>query len=216
MNFSKFSLQRFLALYPVSDFERMVVKGSGLSPYYYRAAQINRDMWFTCPVLDFTWQYARQGSSNVRLYEMNQTKYGPVFDQLGIGFWRVSHLSDIPYMLNGDVAGGGDNSPEQKQVASLLSGNAAAFAYEADPTNSEGDVFHDWPLAYHDSDASALRKEFPDKITIQVVGGPYGSGPAAVSRYASKHGSSRVEALEWERLLERCEFINSITEEIGV
>ena len=147
---------------------------------------------------------------------MNQTRYGPVFDRMGIGFWRVSHLSDIPYMLNGQVAGGGDNSPTQQRLSELLSGSAAAFAYSGDPSVSSGKTLGNWPLAYQGSSKKALKKEFPDELTVQVVGGPYGPGSASVSRTARKEASPRVRALEWERLLERCEFINSINAEIGV
>ena len=147
---------------------------------------------------------------------MNQTRFGPIFDKLGIGFWGVSHLSDIPYILNGDVAGGGDNSPVQKRLSELLSGSAAAFAYTGNPSTSSGKTLSDWPTAYHGSSKKALKKDFPTELTVQVVGGPYGSGSASVSRTSQKEASPRVKALEWERVLERCEFINSINEEIGV
>ena len=146
---------------------------------------------------------------------MNQTRYTPIFDKLGIGFWRVSHLSDIPYMLNGEVAGSGDNSPEQKQLSALLSGSAAAFAYSGDPTKSEAEVLKDWPPAYLRSNSKLLKQEYPHRLTLQVIGGPHGTGPASVSRTV-EDGTPRVWAVEWERLLERCEFINSIAEEIGV
>ena len=70
VDLSNSSLERFLALYPLSDFETRVQPGEQATPQYYRAAQINRDVWFTCPVLDFTWQYVKRGgpgSANVRL-----------------------------------------------------------------------------------------------------------------------------------------------------
>ena len=212
----------------------MVPAGSGLSPQYYRAAQINRDMWFTCPVIDFTWHYARQHGgrgpslppAEVRLYEMNQTRFGPVFDALGIGFWRVSHLSDIPYILNGDVAGGGDNGPQQRRLARRLAGSAAAFAYSGDPSRAGSggaEVLRGWPPAYRrgsSSSAGEMRgeEEVPDHLRVYVVGGPHGGGSAEVSRGVAGKGEPepRAKAVEWERLLERCEFINSINEEIGV
>jgi hypothetical protein len=31
-----------------------------ISPQYHRAAQLNRDIWFTCPFLDFTWLYVQK------------------------------------------------------------------------------------------------------------------------------------------------------------
>lgn len=146
---------------------------------------------------------------------MNQTKFGPVFDKLGLGFWRVSHLSGIPFVMNGKIAGG-DNSIRQRKLSALVSGSVAAFAYSSDPTVSSGKVLQAWPLAYDSNDLDARTKEHPGNLTLLVIGGPHGSGPAVLSRETDVDDSARVQAVQWERLLERCEFINSITEEIGV
>ena len=212
---SKSSLERFLYLYPASDFEHMVRLGEGTTANYYRAAQINRDIWFTCPVVDFAWQYARHGSSNVRLYEMNQTKFEPIFGYMGIPHWRVSHLSDIPYILNSDAAGGADNSPAQQQLSALLSGSAAAFAHTSDPTMSDGQVLRDWPTAFEGLGKEALDKEHPDAMKVYVIGGSYGSGSASIPT-SNGARTARQEALEKEKIIQRCRFINSIQEEIGV
>ena len=214
--FSETSLQRLLQLYPPSDFEHMV-QHEGTTAQYYRAAQINRDMWFTCPVVDFSWQYVCNGgpgSSNVRLYEMNQTKFGPVFQYMGVPQWRASHLSDIPYMLNEQVAAGGDNSREQQELSALLSGSAASFAHTGDPTNSRGEVLQDWPLAFQNTSHCAA--EHPEEIIVNVVGGPQGSGFGRVSGSGLDAMSAREKALKWEKINERCGFFNSILEEIGV
>lgn len=84
LGLSKSSLQRILKLYPLSDFEFLPRPDEEATAQYYRAAQINRDMWFTCPVIDFTWQYTRYGNSNVRLYSMNETKYGPILKYMNV------------------------------------------------------------------------------------------------------------------------------------
>ena len=148
---------------------------------------------------------------------MNQTKFGPIFQYIGVPQWRVSHLSDIPYMLNEDVAAGGDNSPAQQELSSLLSGSAAAFAYTGDPTISRGRNFKDWPLAYQDRSRQALSKEHPEELSIIVAGGPQGSGPATVTTsQVAGTASDREKALAWEKVMERCGFINSIQEGIGV
>lgn len=158
-------------------------------------------------MIDFTWQYTRfGGDSNIRLYDMNQTKFGPIFQYMGVPQWRVSHLSDIPYFMNEDVAAGGDNSANQQDLSTLVCGNAAAFAYSGDPTISRGRTFKDWPIAYLDQSGQALSKDYPEELSLYVVGGPQGSGPASTSS----------GVLEWEKLIERCGFINSIQEEIGV
>ena len=146
---------------------------------------------------------------------MNQTKYGPIFQYMGVPQWRVSHLSDIPYILNEDVAAGGDNSPAQRALSTLLSGSAAAFAYTGSPTTSGGRTLQNWPIAYPDQSRQALSKVYPEKLNLYVVGGSQGSGPATIAS-GSGATSAREKALAWERVIERCSFINSILGEIGV
>ena len=136
---------------------------------------------------------------------------------MGVPQWRVSHLSEIPYILNEDVAAGGDNSAPQQALSALLSGSAAAFAYTGDPTVSRGKSFNNWPPAYQDQSGQALTSEYPQKLTLYVVGGPHGSGSATI---VSNQGTSSISALEkaldWEKLIQRCSFINSIQAEVGV
>ena len=201
----------------MSDFEHLVRPNEPATAQYYRAAQINRDLWFTCPIIDFTWQYTRYGGSNIRMFQTNQTKYGPIFQYMGVPQWRVSHLSEIPYILNEDIAARGDNSAPQQTLAALLSGSAAAFAYTGDPTVSRGKTFNNWPPAYPDQSTQALSSEYPQKLTLYVVGGPLGGGSATI---ASNQGPSSISVLEkalnWEKVIGRCSFINSIQEEVGV
>ena len=148
---------------------------------------------------------------------MNQTKFGPIFLYMGVPQWRVSHLSDIPYVMNENVTAGGDNSPAQQDLSAQLSGNVAAFAYEGDPTISKGRTFKDWPIAYPDQSAQALSKEYPENLYLYVVEGSQGSGPANVLYgMGTDAASGRERTLAWEKLIERCGFINSIQEEIGV
>ncbi|KAL6720891.1 hypothetical protein ACLMJK_002816 [Lecanora helva] len=216
LGLSKASLDRILSLYPLSDFTHLVRPNEEATAQYYRAAQISRDLWFTCPVIDFTWQYKRYGTSNVRLYEMNQTKFGPILQYMGVPQWRVCHLSDIPYILNEDVAAGGDNSPAQRELSSLLSGSAAAFAYTGDPTSTRGQSFKNWPFAYSTSSKQALSSNYPQDMSLYVIGGPEGSGSADVGPQGSSIKGSRSQALAGDKLIERCNFINSIQDEIGV
>ncbi|RYP24944.1 hypothetical protein DL765_000172 [Monosporascus sp. GIB2] len=128
-----------LELYPVKDFESLVRPDydGPISPQYYRAAQINRDFWFTCPVLDFAWQYVRNGgvkASQIHLYEHNSTRYTPSFERMGVPMWRVAHLSDIPYVLNVQHLGGGaDNSAAQLELAQSISRRIAKFVTSGFP-----------------------------------------------------------------------------------
>ncbi|PYI02705.1 lipase [Aspergillus sclerotiicarbonarius CBS 121057] len=193
--------ENLLQLYPVADFEHMAGNGP-ISPQYYRAAQMNRDIWFTCPVLDFTWQYVEKGgveASKVWLYEHNATRYGPVFEMMGVPMWRVAHLSDIPYVMNnGNLGGGADNSPEQMELAGLVSRQVIGFAYDGRP----GD---EWPAAFLGGE---LSKGSPGRLSIQVFGGPV-PGAVTVNKDAS-HATLAEQAVVWEKLFERCEFINSV------
>ena len=219
IGFSKPTLQALLALYPLSDFTPHVSPHDVATAQHYRAARMVRDLFFACPVLDFTWQYAQRhggGRSNVRLYQLNQTRFGPVYERMGIPHWKVSHLSDIPYMLNGNVAGGGDNGLAQRELAARMSGSLAAFAYSGDPNESRGKVLADWPEAFGGLGVEDLGEEGPEKLTIYVAGGVYGSGPASVSVAGESELGGREAAMSEEKLLRRCRFVSSIAEEIGV
>ena len=213
------SLQHLLQLYPVDEFTQLVRPGEPATAQYYRAAQMNRDLWFTCPVIDFTWQYRRLGhSSNIRLYEMNQTRYTPIFQYMGVPQWRVSHLSDIPYVFNEDVAAGGDNSRPQRELSALLSGSFSAFAHSSNPTTAQaGRSFNDWPLAYGGQTAQSLSRSEPDAIELLVIEGVESSGPAVAGLLTNDTvASERQRGVDWEKIVERCGYINSILDEIGV
>nr|XP_001393692.2 hypothetical protein ANI_1_1342084 [Aspergillus niger CBS 513.88] len=198
-----------LDLYPITDFAHMIRESydGPISPQYYRAAQMNRDIWFTCPVLDFAWQYAQKGGlspSKVWLYEHNATRYAPVFEIMGVPMWRVAHLSDIPYVLNNaNLEGGADNSPEQMKLARKVSRKVIGFAYDASPSEA-------WAAAFSGISEQGLSKDSPDQLSIQTFGGPMGSRAVTVRKGADTSGSTEAEkALLWERLFDRCEFINS-------
>ena len=205
------SLDRLLALYPQSDFTHLVHPGEKATSQYYRAAQMNRDIWFSCPVLEFTYRYSLSSSRDVRVYEMNQSKFGPVFAYMGVPEWKVAHLSDIPYLMNEDVAAGADNSPAQRDLSAHMSSSIAAFAWTGDPTATKGAKgFRDWPVAF------SKDEQGPESVKVFVVGGEQRSRVATAIRSGGKEGSSRDKAVAWEKLIERCAFINSITEELGV
>lgn len=217
LGLSPASFETLLALYPESDFSHLVRPGKKATSQYYRAAQMNRDILFTCPVIDFAYHYSRSSNKDVRVYEMNQTKFGPAYASMGVPEWRVAHLSDIPYLMNEDVAAGGDNSPAQQDLSAQLSGSVAAFAWTGDPTavaaTKRAKALKDWPVAFGNG------QEGPEKLKIYVIGGEEGGGVATATTAGGgggTEGSRRDKAVAWEKLVERCAFINSITEETGV
>ncbi|KAL4939576.1 hypothetical protein BDV06DRAFT_224896 [Aspergillus oleicola] len=218
-----------LDLYPLSDFEHMVRSNHDgpISPQYYRAAQMNRDIWFTCPVLDFTWQYVAHGGvdvSQVRLYEHNATRYGPAFGNMGVSMWRVAHLSDIPYLFNQKkVSGQCDNSRGHLKLGIGFASKMIQFAYGE--LGKDGD--EDWPAAFGKNIDWALQRSGsggeskPGEMTVQVFGGPHGkpgAGAVRVIRDWRGYKSEAERALQWEKVFERCDFINEMRfrEEAGV
>ncbi|KAL7622116.1 hypothetical protein AAE478_007618 [Parahypoxylon ruwenzoriense] len=215
---------KLLELYPLEDFESLVRPDydGPISPQYYRAAQLNKDLWFTCPVLDFAWQYVRSGgvdASQVRLYEHNSTRFSPAFEMMGVPMWRVAHLSDVPYVLNIQRLGGGaDNSATQLELAKVMSRSIAKFVTSGTPEGGPGDGVT-WPAAFANVTKGELKKEFPSKISLELFGGPHGNAPVTISKDGDEAiGTAAEQAVRWERLFERCEFINNnkVREEMGV
>lgn len=234
---SKETQTRLLELYPISDFEHMVRPDydgttQQISPQYYRAAQLNRDMWFTCPVLDFAWHYHKQSSSSssskaekVRLYENNATRFTAAYEAMGVPMWRVAHLSDIPYVLNAQqLAGmGTDNSAAQRAQAEYVSRKIARFVTLGSPDDDNEEA--GWSGAFINSTEKELEGEFPSRLALQLFGGPYGNVQVAIRAGGrggdgdeGGDGSEAEVAVKWEKLFERCEFINSegVRKETGV
>ncbi|KAJ5441398.1 Carboxylesterase type B [Penicillium cf. griseofulvum] len=201
---SESTKEKLLHLYPLEDFAHMIkAEHDGqLSPQYYRAAQLNRDIWFTCPVLDFTWQYT------------------PVFDFMGVSMWGVAHLSDIPYLFNNDHLGAGaDNSDAQLALAQDFSRTIIQFVHGT-PKGAD-EWLQSWPPAFSDDFSKSSTADVPNHISLQLFGGPHGS----VSTKCSDGIEADVEvmtdaekALHWEKLFSRCAFLNSqqFREEAGV
>ncbi|KAK1146370.1 hypothetical protein N8T08_003157 [Aspergillus melleus] len=223
-NLSNSTKQRLLELYPSENFEHMARNESDgpVSAQYYRAAQMNRDIWFTCPVLDFAWQYVKNGGvepSQVRVYEHNSTRFTPVFEKMGVPMWRVAHLSDIPYVLNSQhLKGGADNSASQLALAQVVSGAIANFVNTGTPENEAGQIKR-WPAVFSGATSQELVGDSPSRFSIQVFGGPYGTGPAILGKDMDVDRATEVEkAIYWAQLFRRCEFINSeqMREEAGV
>lgn len=223
---SKKTQSTLLELYPISDFEHMAQSdhdGSHVSAQYYRAAQLNRDLWFTCPVLDFAWHYRKQSKAEVRLYENNATRFTTAYEAMGVPMWRVAHLSDIPYVLNAQqLAGmGTDNSAAQRAQAEYVSRKIARFVTSGSPNDDDDDEAEVWSGAFINATEKELEGEFPDRLALQLFGGPYGNVQVAVRAGDDGDegsGNEAENAVKWEKLFKRCEFINGkgVRKETGV
>ncbi|RAH75331.1 alpha/beta-hydrolase [Aspergillus aculeatinus CBS 121060] len=222
--FSRSTKEKLLQLYPVEDFNHMVRQNydGGISPQYYRAAQMSRDIWFTCPVLDFSWQYAQTGglnASRIWLYEHNATRFTPVFEAMGVPMWRVAHLSDIPYVFNNPhLEGGADNSLDQLALSETVSKAIVGFVHEGRP-GGEGAGMQKWSSAYPTMRDGQRSSESASRLSIQVIGGPLGLSEVAIDRDGDVGVMTAAQqALAWEKLFGRCDFINSpqMRDEAGV
>ncbi|KAJ7601598.1 lipase [Mycena polygramma] len=197
---SQSTKSKLLELYPPSDFEHMAAAFPGISPQYYRAAQMNRDLWFACPVVDFAWQYARHNAGNVRVYEHNATRFGPSYEMMGVPMWGVAHLSDIPYVLNVQTLGGGaDNSAAQLDLSREISRSIVQIVNSGAPKDESS-----WPMAFKDLKEEDFHAEFPTQLSLRLFGWRHAShGYVTVSKHGDNDATEATRAVSWEKLFER-------------
>ncbi len=222
------SLDRFLSIYPVEDFEAQVIESRNLTAQWYRASRMYRDVNMACPSLNITGEISLQSHAPTYLFAVNSTRLQPVWDSLDSPELQIAHVSDIPYVFN-QIVEGADNSIWAMRFSARACRTLPAFAATGNPSTSH----FDWPIAWNEGGGDA---------TIFVMGGPYGAGPATVGPnhravadepWATHSQSMRVagqwplgnrpsaedqksaedqrsEALEQEKLVERCAIIDSL------
>ena len=192
---STFSLSQLLAQYPITDFAPLAA--SNTSAYFFQAAQILRDLTFTCPAIQFAQATARKGA-RAYLYELNQTSFDNEFAGIDLAEFGVFHFSDIPYVFkNLKNATGSD-----VHLASQVSGSWSAFAAHADPSvrgTNNATLLPSWLQAF----AFGPRTEGIGAV-VNVIGGPSSSlqgipvtGPG-------------LGPIADEKLWSRCGFIESL------
>ncbi|SPQ21482.1 71117122-090b-44f1-9b5e-52a02fb6a7c1 [Thermothielavioides terrestris] len=186
------------------------------------------------------------GGGGVRVYALNQTMLTPVFRAVGMPYVGVAHGSDTNYIFNGVFPEGGGQSlsPADERLAAAMAGSFIRFAYTGNPAGEDGEdaSLGPWPEAFPAGPEGGQQ----DGVEILVVGGPLGTGSVRLAGQAAaregaggseegmqipivgadgslevremgtKEAAERQRLLEAERLLERCEFINSLTEKIGI
>ncbi|CAK1362508.1 unnamed protein product [Cercospora beticola] len=198
------TVDKVLELYPASDF-RPSYRPNGtisLSVEDYRAAQVMRDVAFTCSAVDFAQGLSRiQSAGNqVFLYEFNQTIFTPNLENDGRFGWGVIHSSDIAYVFdNLDIYLKPDSRLKKvnitevdRSLAHQVSGAWSSFATSLKPSIEGKETLQGWMPA-----------QFADgNLGTYVIGGS-SQGP-------SEEGSSARESVLKERLLERCKFWNQV------
>jgi hypothetical protein len=157
---------------------------------------------------------------------------------------KVSHGSDTNYIFNG-LFPEGQISDDDEKLSRDFAVAFIDFANFGHPGTFNGGS---WPEAFS-QDHSELLESTPHSFNLQVVGGPYGTGPALLSSEKLPAGETRLQdpefeegltddrqfmpgisvgvmssplvrlrktVLDREQLLRRCEFLNSISEQLGV
>ena len=191
------ALQEMLALYPLSSFEDD--PSENFSAQYFRAAQIGRDIMFTCPSLFMVEAMANHSMGNTtnQLYVLNETLFKPEWKRLHSQYLGVGHGSDVPFAYN-DASAIPNTTPSEVQLAEEMSGSWAGFAYTDVPTMSRGGfntTLQDWPEGYAKGDDESA-------FSVRVIGGPH-DGPASIS----SDGTGGV--LDKEDVVRRCRFWTS-------
>jgi hypothetical protein len=66
-----------------------------------------------------------------------------------------------------------------------------------------------WPATFYNITSQKLKKDFPDKLSLQVFAGLHGTEPVTISKDMDEAVTTAVEqAIRWKKLFSRCEFIN--------
>lgn len=242
-------ISKLLSLYQVADFEtdvhnyqaRKDVTDPDVTVHYFQASRIIRDLLFTCSSIDFGFHMNKHSRAigpdypGVRLYALNQSMLTPLWKAASMPYVGVSHGSDTNYIFAG-LFPEGDISEPDTTLSLEFTTAFINFAYTGSPGKSR-DPWDDWPDAY--GVPITLPNSDPGIVSVQVVGGQYGSGPVSLVNVDSEYSeygfdvgvaqevltmepmlpmSSQFQQdeIHRERLLQRCAFINSLTEKLGV
>jgi hypothetical protein len=178
----------------------------------------------------------------VRLYALNQSMLTPMFKRFGMPYVGTCHDSDTNYLFNGHFPEG-EVSESDQVLSRSMTGSFINFAYTGNPEYTGDEHFNSWPESFPKTEGiSAQSGSILSEIELLVVGGPLGTGSSRLSRNEGEakmttwEGSTqqplggdmqyeemrtardqqRVRILESEKLLERCAFISSLSEKLGV
>lgn len=251
-------LEKLFSLYSVADFETRVNdyelnKDDGdpsVPVHYFRLSQIMRDMLFTCSSIDFGYEMRKQSGASqlnpgIRLYALNQSMLTPMWKGAGMPYVGVSHGSDTNYIFNGLFPEG--TVPESDEALSRSMSEAfIRFAATGDSNTPQSSGEIEWPEAFTTLAGERGSLDL-QSLSVQIVGGPLGTGAGFASRehaglnnstiqadidegngaqqvlngygigaMASPSTRRRSEVLAEEKLLERCLFVNSLAEKLGV
>lgn len=181
--------RELFALYPASDFELELANyeatKSDSDPdvpiHWFRASRIVRDMLFTCSSLDFALEMTKHSRTlntsyaGARLYNLNQSTLTPFFKAGGMPYIAgAPHGSDYNFISNG-VFPEDQVTEEDKVLAEEMASAFIKFAYTGNPSNPDDESLGLWPEVFPKT--QDLQGDGPPEVSIQLMGGPLGSGP---------------------------------------
>lgn len=224
----------------VQNYEARKSESDPVAPvHYFRVARILRDLLFTCSSIDFGFHVSTQsrqenpGFPGVRLYDLNQSMLTPMFRGAGMPWLGAIHGSDMDYLFN-NVFPKEHMSEQDRKLSDYLQAAFINFAYTGHP-NQDNVI----------PGVTIWAEAFPftaEGMNLQVIGGPLGTGSCHVTQAAhdtmnidQQHGTLeslfdggviygemdfdavqvRKKLLEYEKLFERCAFINDLSEKLG-
>lgn len=224
---------------------RKTAQGPEISVHFFRLSRILRDLLFTCSSINYGYEMAKQTRTTINpdfnaawLYSLNQSVLTPIFQGAGMPYIGVAHGSDTNYIFNG-VFPEGDMSKEDKALSERLSRSLINFAYTGKPISNTktGKQFEAWLEAF----GNGIEIPNLDSFNLQVIGGPFGTGsvvvtnengdedtgyigadldPQNILKYGSFESSTSsheaVRLVIEENLFERCAYIESLSETLGV
>lgn len=216
---SNSDLSHIFSLYDAVDFEEDVKnyeaeKGEGdptVSVHFFRLSRILRDLLFTCSSIDFGNEMSRQSQatnmqhSGVYLYVLNQSMLTPLWKGAGMSHVKVSHGSDTNYIFNGLFPEGQVTENDEK-LSRDFSVAFINFAYSGIPSGVDTGS---WPEAFAPDDTAPLGSA-PRSLTLQVVGGPYGTGSVLLGSENQLSKESGEQILEFPELTGEQELLSGI------
>lgn len=229
--------------YELENYEaRKGITDPTVSIHFFQLSRILRDMLFTCSSINFGHAMAKQSRvldssfPGVHLYALNQSMLTPLWKGAGMPYISVSHGSDHNYIFGGHFPEG-EVSPADQKLSEQFVQSFVNFAYTGNPNVDGNGGLQNW--AALGSEGRSISEEIP----LQVIGGPLGSGSCIVRSQGSEHGhfargeelpqqimgeqvgyegmrsrteTLRLQQVEREKLIERCTFMNSLAESLGV
>lgn len=190
------SLETLLGLYPVAEFKPPT--GTNLTAEFYRAARIFRDILMVCPSIHLGAAMHKTYAGPVFHYDFNQTILDPILEHLtNVSHLGVVHTSEFAYVFGTWQAYNNSGNPLNPTTSDYAlqeraSRSWSSFATFGHPTIAGDVTVQGWLDAY----------STPNQTHVMTIGGPWeGWWPLG--------GVGSPEVVQRQRLVERCEFLNS-------